>query len=217
MTGRLKLVKEKFMNSSSPSRRGPKPKLNTRDDLVSAGLKTFHIQGFAATGIQTIVEEAGVPKGSFYNHFESKETFGGEVIDAYSRLGEANLRGFLLNSELPALARLEAYFNDRISALTAGGYSRGCLMGNFSAEAADHSALIREHLEQNWNTWTGIFESCVAEGQREGTITDRLPAVLLARFMFNSWEGALLRMRVEKSGAALAEFKKVVFSSLLPN
>ncbi|MFZ6647432.1 TetR family transcriptional regulator C-terminal domain-containing protein [Undibacterium sp. TJN25] len=203
------------MNSFSSPRRGPKPNLNTRDNLIRAGLKTFHAQGFAATGLQTIVAEASVPKGSFYNHFESKEAFGVEVIDAYSRLAEENLRAFLLNPELPTLERLEAFFDDRIASLTAGGYGRGCLMGNFSAEAADHSALIREHLEKNWNTWSQIFESCIAEGQLEGTITNRLPAVLLARFMFNSWEGALLRMRVEKSGAALAEFKTVVLGALL--
>jgi len=203
------------MESSIPARRGPKPKLNTRDDLVRAGLKTFHSQGFAATGIQTVVEEAGVPKGSFYNHFESKETFGAEVIDAYSKVGEANLRALLSNPGLPALARLEAYYDDRIAALTASGYGRGCLLGNFSAEAADHSELIREHLKRQWNVWTHILEACLAEGQHDGTISDRLPAAVLARFMFNSWEGALLRMRVEKSGAALSEFKDVVFGAVL--
>jgi len=178
-------------------------------------LQAIHAEGFAATGIQSIVERADVPKGSFYNHFASKEAFGAEVIDAYSRLGQDRLRTFLCNPGLPPLARLEAYFNDRIQALGAGAHARGCLMGNFSAEAADHSALIREHLMEHWDAWSGIFESCIAEAQREATVDDRVPAALLARFIFNSWEGALLRMRVEKTGAALTEFKEVVFGTLL--
>jgi TetR/AcrR family transcriptional repressor of nem operon len=203
------------MESGSPSRRGPKPKLDTRDNLIRAGLRTIHAEGFAATGIQSIVESANVPKGSFYNHFASKEAFGAEVIDAYSRLGQDNLRAFLCNPDLPPLARLEAYFDDRIQSLAAGGYARGCLLGNFSAEAADHSALIREHLMEHWDAWSGIFESCIAEAQHQATVDDRFPAALLARFLFNSWEGAILRMRVEKTGAALTEFKDVVFGTLL--
>ncbi len=203
------------MQSGSSARRGPKPKPGTRDNLVRAGLRSIHAEGFAATGIQSIVERANVPKGSFYNHFDSKEAFGAEVIDAYSRPGMERLRAFLCNPELPPLARLEAYFDDRIHALGKGAYGRGCLLGNFSAEAADHSALIRRHLVQQWDAWSGLFENCIAEAQHEGTVDDRVPAALLARFMFNAWEGALLRMRVEKSGAALNEFKDVVFGTLL--
>jgi TetR/AcrR family transcriptional repressor of nem operon len=203
------------MKAGSPARRGPKPKLDTRDNLIRAGLKTIHAGGFTATGIQDIVDIADVPKGSFYNHFASKETFGAEVIDTYSTLGQQRLRTFLCDPGMPPLARLQAYFDDRIEAFAANAYARGCLMGNFSAEAADHSAVIREHLVTQWDAWSGIFESCIAQAQREGAIDDRRSAALLARFMFNSWEGALLRMRVEKNGAALAEFKDVIFGMVL--
>ena len=161
------------------------------------------------------MDRADVPKGSFYNHFASKEAFGAEVIDAYSDLGQERLRAFLCNVEVKPLVRLEAYFDDRIKALRAGNYARGCLLGNFSAEAADHSALIRQHLVRQWGAWSGIFENCIVEAQQLGAIDDRVPAALLARFIFNSWEGALLRMRVEKSDAPLTTFKKVVFGTLL--
>jgi TetR/AcrR family transcriptional repressor of nem operon len=203
------------MKAGTPARRGPKPKLDTRDNLIRAGLKTIHAGGFAATGIQDIVDIAEVPKGSFYNHFASKEAFGAEVIDTYSTLGQERLRSFLSNPDLPPLARLEAYFDHRIEAFVANGFARGCLMGNFSAEAADHSELIREHLVTQWNAWSEIFENCIAEAQREGAIDNCMSAALLARFLFNSWEGALLRMRVEKSSAALIEFKDVIFGTVL--
>ena len=203
------------MENRSSVRRGPKPRPDTRDNLIQAGLQTIHAEGFAATGIQSIVEKADLPKGSFYNHFTSKEAFGAEVIDAYSNLGQQKLRAFLDNADVPPLDRLKAYFDDRIKALGQNNYARGCLLGNFSAETADHSGLIRERLLQQWDAWSEIFENCIAQAQRDGTVDDCTPPALLARFMFNSWEGALLRMRVEKTAAALTEFKDVVFGTLL--
>lgn len=203
------------MDSRPAARRGPKPKPDTRANLVQAGLRMMHAEGYAATGIQGIVEGAAVPKGSFYNHFPSKEAFGAEVIDAYSDRAQDKLRDFLCDPGVAPRARLEAYFDDRIEAFRASNYTRGCLMGNFSAEAADHSTLIREHLVQQFAAWSSLFETCIGEAQAQGTIGRQFPAALLARFTMNSWEGALLRMRVEKSDAPLIEFKEMVFGRLL--
>jgi TetR/AcrR family transcriptional repressor of nem operon len=203
------------MNLRKAARRGPKPKPDTRSNLVQAGLQMIHADGYSASGIQGIVERADVPKGSFYTYFASKEAFGAEVIDLYSERGQARLRDFLKNPDLAPLARLEAYFDDRIGAFRASHFARGCLLGNFSAEAADHSALIREHLAKQFRDWSALFEACLAEAQEQGAISDQFPAALLAGFIFNSWEGALLRMRVEKSDAPLLEFKKIVFGKVL--
>jgi TetR/AcrR family transcriptional repressor of nem operon len=203
------------VESHPAARRGPKPKPDTRNNLVQAGLRMIHAEGYAATGIQSIVEDADIPKGSFYNHFASKEAFGAEVIDAYSDRGQDTLRAFLCNADIAPLDRLEAYFDDRINAFRAANFIRGCLLGNFSVEVADHSALIREHLIKHFGAWSSFFENCIADAQEQGAIGDQFPAVLLARFVLNSWEGALLRMRVEKSDTPLIEFKEVVFGKLL--
>jgi TetR/AcrR family transcriptional regulator, transcriptional repressor for nem operon len=128
------------VESRQGMRRGPKPKLDTRSNLVEAGLQMIHAEGYAATGVQSIVECADVPKGSFYNYFASKEAFGVEVIAAYSDRGLARLRDFLSKPEVSPLPRLEAYFDARIKALKSSNYAGGCLLGNFSAEVADHSA-----------------------------------------------------------------------------
>jgi TetR/AcrR family transcriptional repressor of nem operon len=175
----------------------------------------IHADGYAATGIQSIVDGADVPKASFYNHFRSKEAFGAEVIDAYFDRNEGKLRDFFSNSDLEPLARLEAYFDDRIAAFRAAGFVRGCLLGNFTTEVADHSALMREHLVEHFGAWSHFFENCIAEAQERGAISDQFPAALLGRFLLNSWEGALLRMRVEKSAVPLIEFKEIVFGKLL--
>jgi TetR/AcrR family transcriptional repressor of nem operon len=80
---------------------------------------------------------------------------------------------------------------------------------------ADHSALVRARLARHFAAWGHFFEICIAEAQDQGAVSARLPAALLGRFVLNSWEGALLRMRAEKSEAPLVEFKQVVFGKLL--
>jgi TetR/AcrR family transcriptional repressor of nem operon len=203
------------MPARSSPRRGPKPNPDTRNNLVQVGLRMLHAEGYAATGIQSIVEGAEVPKGSFYNHFASKEAFGAEVLGAYFDRNEVKLRAILCNAKVAPRDRLEAYFDDRIEALKVAGFVKGCLLGNFSAEVADHSELLRDRMAKQFESWDHYFERCISEAQEQGSISMRLPSALLARFVLNSWEGALLRMRAEKSAAALIEFKELVFGTVL--
>lgn len=204
------------MELQSPSaRRGPKPNPHTRDNLIRAGARMLHATGYTATGVKDIVDAAGVPKGSFYNHFESKESFGKEVVDFYFDHNLPELRALLGNESIPPLERLRSYFKKRMSGFQAAGYVRGCMLGNMSLEVADQSAAIRDRLATHFNTWSGLFEACIADAQNTGAVRNPLPAPLLAQFLLNSWEGALLRMRVEKSDAPLRQFIEVVFGSIL--
>lgn len=175
----------------------------------------LHEGGYSATGIKDIVAAADVPKGSFYNYFESKEAFGQAVVDFYFDNGLVGLRELLCNERVPPLERLRTFFEERTRSFQASGYVRGCMLGNLSLEVADHIAPIRERLAAHFRTWSGLIEVCIAEAQNSGAIGNPLPAALLAQFLLNSWEGALLRMRVEKSDAPLNEFREVIFGSLL--
>ncbi|ACI53778.1 transcriptional regulator, TetR family [Rhizobium leguminosarum bv. trifolii WSM2304] len=197
------------------ARRGPKPNPNTRDNLMRVGVQMLHEAGYTATGIKDIVDAAHVPKGSFYNHFESKEAFGKEVVDFYFDGGLVELRARLCDDSIPPIDRLRGYFDERIRGFQATDYVRGCMLGNLSLEVADHSVPIRDRLAAHFGTWSGLFEACIAEAQSAGAISNRLPAPLLAEFLLNSWEGALLRMRVEKSDEPLRAFVEVAFGSLL--
>lgn len=196
-------------------RRGPKPKPHTRDNLIRVGAQMLHSAGYSATGIKEIVDAAEVPKGSFYNHFESKEAFGKEVVDFYFNQGLVELRAFFSNDKIPALQRLRNYFDERIQTFHEAGFVRGCLLGNLSLEIADHSESIRDSLAAHFQTWGELFESCIREAQETGSIRNKLPAALLSQFLLNSWEGALLRMRADRSDVPLREFVEVVFDSIL--
>ena len=195
--------------------RGPKPNPNTRDNLIRAGMRIIHEAGYTASGIKDIVDEAGLPKGSFYNHFESKEAFGEQVIDFYFEKGLPELRALLGDGNVPPLKRLQTYFEERMQGYEAAGYAGGCMLGNLSLEVADQSAAMRSRLAEHFETWSGLLETCIVQAQRTGAMKNQLPASLLARFLLNSWEGALVRMKAEKSNRPLKEFVQAVFGSIL--
>lgn len=200
---------------AAPVRRGPKPKPHVRDNLLREGTRMLHDAGYTATGIKEIVDAVKVPKGSFYNYFESKEDFGRAVVDFYFDNAIDGLRALLVNENVAPLERLQTYFNERIRGFEQGDYVRGCLLGNMSLEVADHSAAIRDRIAVHFRTWSGLFEDCIAEAQASGAIRNPQPASMLAQFLLNSWEGALLRMRAEKSNAPLKQFVEVVFGTIL--
>lgn len=175
----------------------------------------FHERGYTATGVKDIVDAAEVPKGSFYSHFASKETFGKEVVDNYFDGGLDDLHALLTNESTPPLERLRTYFEDKIRGYRAAGYAQGCMLGNLSLEIADHSMLIRGRIALHFKTWSGFFAGCIEQAQRTGAVRNRQSAPVLAEFVLNSWEGALLRMRAEKDERPLIEFTEVVFGSIL--
>ncbi|WP_241048490.1 TetR/AcrR family transcriptional regulator [Achromobacter xylosoxidans] len=175
----------------------------------------LHSEGYNATGIKEIVDAAGVPKGSFYNHFESKEAFGAEVVNSYFSSGWPELERLLTNPEMPPLARLRTYFISRRDIFGAGEFTRGCMLGNMSLEVADHSEQVRDRLAVHFETWAELLERCIVEAKLTGAIKNPANPAALARFVLNSWEGALLRMRVDKSTAPLDDFIEIVFSFVL--
>jgi len=190
------------------------PRPSIRDHLVASGLETLHRQGFNGSAVQDITDAAGVPKGSFYNYFESKEALALEVIDRYGEEVRA-LAGVLSDESLSPLERLRRYFALVATKFAARSYERGCLIGNFSNELADQSRLIRDRLSSNFAAWSRPIETCIRDGQKAGEISRDMDARVLADFLLNSLEGAMLRTKVEKDSSALDHFIALVFSRVL--
>ena len=186
---------------------------SAREEIVQAGLKCLVEKGFNAVGVQDITDTAGVPKGSFYNHFESKEALGVEIVERYG--ANQTRREILTDPSVPPLQRLRRHF-DRISALFAEShFKRNCILGGFSAELANQSETIRESLRKLYGQWTKDIEATIAEAQTKGEIANNTKASDLAAFLLNSYEGALLRARVERSRKPFDRFMKFAFGQLL--
>jgi TetR/AcrR family transcriptional repressor of nem operon len=185
-----------------------------REQLLSAGVETFHRRGYNATSVQDITDAAGAPKGSFYNHFESKEVLAAEVVRSYRVRGRKRL-GILQEGKLSPLRRLRRYFESLNDAAADGGFSAGCLLGNFGAEMSAQSPLIRKELAESFARWCGAIAVVIGEAQKGGSVSRSVPANELADSLVHAWEGAMLRAKVEKSRAPLDLFLKVTFARTL--
>jgi len=182
--------------------------------LLEKGRERVHRTGFAATSVADIAEAAGAPKGSFYNHFESKDAFGNAILDHYFDDVRAALEETLHSGKKPALARLRAYFIRLRTYVGEENYARGCLIGNISAEVTSVSEATRAKLAHLIAEWTDSIARCIAEGQRDGSIRRDTPADALASLLLDSWQGALLRAKVERRSAALDNVLDVLLPSL---
>ena len=184
---------------------------NTRQAILEAGTKLFIERGFNGCSVQDVTDGAGVPKGSFYNHFKSKQALATEILIAYGP-GSTD-RSILTNLQVPALTRLKKLFatlNEYFTRCT-----DGCLVGKFMAEVSDDTPQIRARLKGVLELWGEQISSAIAQGQQQGAIRKDLKADELAAFLIDAYEGAILRTRVEKSPKALKHFVKIVFSSIM--
>ncbi|HEX5082798.1 MAG TPA: TetR family transcriptional regulator C-terminal domain-containing protein [Blastocatellia bacterium] len=189
-------------------------KQSNREDILNAGLKVMFRSGYQGATVRDICAAAGAPHGSFTNHFRSKEEFVQEVLDRYFANLQKSIKEALDDKSLPPRQRLKRYL-DIISGLLAGdNWNRGCLIGDLSIEAASQSELLRQRLEAIFQEWRAPFASCIAEAQTNGEIDSTFDPMDLAEFLLASWEGAILRMKVERGPAALERFKKIVFQTV---
>jgi TetR/AcrR family transcriptional regulator, transcriptional repressor for nem operon len=189
------------------------PRPNVREKLIEAALETLLAGGFNGVGVQEIADAAGVPKGSFYNHFDSKETLGAEIVERYGM--NNTRRGILLDKKVPPLRRLRTHFKALNDMFINSKFERGCLLGNFSAELANQSAVIRNSLAQLFERWTEDLEIAIEDAQSEGAVSSDFKAADIAAFLLDAYEGALLRARVQRDRAPFDRFMKLAFERIL--
>lgn len=185
-----------------------------REEILNAGLKVMFRSGYQGATVRDICAAAGAPHGSFTNHFRSKEAFAQEVLDRYFANLQGTVRQALEDKSLTPRQRLKRYL-DTISGLLADDkWDRGCLIGDFSIETTSESKRLRQRLEAIFKEWLAPFAACIAEAQSIGEIDATFDAMDLAEFLLSSWEGAILRMKVDRGPAALDRFKKIVFQTV---
>jgi len=190
----------------------PKPSL--RDNILDAGLKVMFRQGYIGSGVRDIVAEAQAPQGSFTNHFRSKEVFAREVLDRYFDHVKGLVAQALGDKLLSPRERLRRYLDLITERLAADDFTRGCLIGDFSLEAAPQSDMLRQRLAAIFAEWRGSFAACIAEAQAAGEIASTFAPDDLAEFLLASWEGAILRMKVARSAEPLERFKHIAFATV---
>mgnify|MGYP001765784640 CR=1 FL=1 len=194
-----------------PRKRGRPPKDRSAPDaprqrMMRAGLAILTEKGFSAVGIEEILAAAGVPKGSFYYDFESKDAFGLALIEAYASYFAQKLdRAFLDDSRAP-LARLGAFVEDACAGMARFGFRRGCLVGNLGQEMGVLSEPFRAALIAVLHDWEARTERLFRAAQAAGEIAPGADPARLAAAFWIGWEGAVLRAKLERRAAPLEIF-----------
>jgi TetR/AcrR family transcriptional regulator, transcriptional repressor for nem operon len=186
-------------------------KSDTRRRIVDAAYERFFEFGYNGCGVQDIADAAGVPKGTFYNHFKSKEQLALEVLELY----RANLAGSLVTKgESSPLSRLRAHFAHAAERYETAHFKLGCLIGNLGAEISNANPALRQSLRAGLDQWSAAVAVVIRQAQAAGEIGARHDPDRLARVLVNCWEGATLRMKVDEDRRAIDDFFAVSFDPL---
>jgi TetR/AcrR family transcriptional repressor of nem operon len=186
-----------------------------RDKILTEGLKVVHERGFAGASVRDIVQAAGVPQGSFTNHFISKEMFGLEILDLYFLNSQTMIDETLLNEALPALERLRSYFDRHQTFLEHGHMDKGCLYGNFAAEASEHSEIIRTRLVEIFASLQVLIGNCLKAAVDTGELRKDFDCEHVALFIVSSLQGAMLVGKAQRTTEPMQSLTRIVFETLL--
>lgn len=199
------------VNKPNKPRRGRPKKpsidaLDTREALLRAGMLILTESGFTRSGIDPILKSIGVPKGSFYHYFSSKEAFGLAVLERYRRYFEAKLDGFLLDEAFSPLERLKRFAQDAQDGIVRHEFKRGCLVGNLEQESTLLSEAFRDQLQATYQSWQARVATCLLESQKQGEIDLQGSIEETSQAFWIGWEGAVHRARLVKSTQPLSLF-----------
>ncbi|MNO47149.1 Transcriptional regulator AcuR [compost metagenome] len=192
----------------------PRAHHDTREALIHCGTEILTEQGFSATGIDTVLKRVGVPKGSFYHYFASKDAFGKALLDHYARYFARKLDRWFLDTSLSPLQRLHGFVDDARQGMARHDFRRGCLVGNLGQEITVLPPGYRELIEAIFSNWQQRLSQCLREGQVQGEVASTADCDELAAFFWIGWEGAVLRARLVRSDAPLRVFATGFMRSL---
>jgi TetR/AcrR family transcriptional regulator, transcriptional repressor for nem operon len=191
------------------------PKPSHRTKILTEGLKVLLARGYFGASVRDIVKAAGVPQGSFTNHFTSKEAFAEEVLELYFSLVRQNMEKTLRNDSRSPLQRLRQWIDLQIAFLRQAAFRSGCLIGNLSVEASDESERIRQRLTEIFQEISDSIIYCLQAAVDAGELSASNDVRELAGFLYSSLQGAILQSKVEQSVEPIKRFKDVLFSRIL--
>lgn len=176
---------------------------SVRQHILATGQAIITGKGYSAVGLNEILSAAGVPKGSFYHYFKSKELFGQALLDNYVGNYLAELDALLAPDGSPAAARLMRYWNSWLALSDHGCAGSKCLVVKLSGEVADMSEAMRAVLLRGTNDIVGRLAACIEEGFADGSIPSGFAPRQCALALYEMWLGAALLTKLRREPSAL--------------
>ncbi|NTW88011.1 MAG: TetR/AcrR family transcriptional regulator [Desulfobulbaceae bacterium] len=188
----------------------------TRQHILDTGYKLIVSKGFSSVGLTEILQSAGVPKGSFYYYFKSKEQFGEEIISNYFREYLVALENIFQLRGSSAYNRLMEYWQRWIETQSDSCVDQKCLVVKLSAEVADLSEPMRIALLNGSSQVVQRIARCIEAGIDDGSIVMSNAAVT-AEFLYNMWLGATLMSKLQRNDDGLKQAMRITTSILTNN
>ncbi len=173
-------------------------------------------KGFNGCGLSEILERAGVPKGSFYHYFSSKEDFGVALIERARDEYLDSLRAHLGERKRSPLARLRSIFEDTRAECQRNGPTVECIIPRLALETATLSEPVHAAVKCAYQQWSALIAQVIREAQSSGEVARSHDPDHLADVLVMLWEGAAVRMQIDRSIDPLDDFLAFVFDTLLP-
>ncbi len=182
----------------------------TKQRLLELGLPLLLKHGYSDLGVATLLERAGVPKGSFYHHFSSKEDFGLQAIDFYMQNVHVALEAAFSDHRREPLDQIRRFFELVADGYEGDGYL-GCLLGGLGQELSGISPAFRSKVEECFNVIAGAFTTALERADARGELREGIEPRELADLLVNCWEGAALRSRLRRSRSPLGQMLDFYF------
>jgi TetR/AcrR family transcriptional regulator, transcriptional repressor for nem operon len=179
---------------------------DTRNDLIRSGLELLTRNGFLSTGVDAIVKNANVPKGSFYYYFKSKEEYVQTVLNAYDSFFEHKLKKHLHTQSSGPMERMDSFINDACDGMKKYNFTRGCLVGNMMQESPGLPPSFIKQLQSIIESWQELVAACLADALSSGEIISDMNDKQLAAIFWSGWEGAIMRSKLYYSTQPVHDF-----------
>ena len=189
---------------------------NKRIKIIEKGLTLMHLKRYNGTGLREIVNAAGIPKGSFYYYFESKKQFAIEAMKFYYEKKYEEAKRILLDKNLSPSRRIEVLFSFWIDEdFSRAKFEKGCLLGNLAIEMGGGNRDMGRVVDRDFRALEKLLAKCLTEAKEAGELNPSSDVEKLAEFIWNSWEGAILRMKASKSSRPLNIFQDILHKIIL--
>ena len=187
----------------------------TRYALIAAGMRDMLLGGYDSVGIAGVLSRSGVPKVSFYHYFDSKESFGRAIVEAYAEKWRATRRATFSRGDLRPIERLDAHFLELEEDVRAQEGMGGCLLGNLSQLMASRSVVLRRAIETAFQEWQEDMVGVLEAARSAGELPSNADAEEIAALVIEAYEGALMRAKSQASLVPLERFRKTTLKRLL--
>jgi TetR/AcrR family transcriptional repressor of nem operon len=174
--------------------RGPDKQFDP-DDALEKAMQLFWAKGYAATGLNELLEVMGIGRKSLYDTFGNKRALYIKALDRYSQTVVRDLIRALNDPGRPALENVRTVLCD-FAVACADPASPGCLLGVGMAQVpagdTEMADVLRKHLQRVERAYRDVFAKAQAEGDlKPGTNTRNL-----ARLFMSTHQGLALIGRV---------------------